>query len=108
MPVLMRILGYIVGFGAAVASIIVGIANFASHQPVHNSLPLIVFGVPMLLAMILLFAWNKKGVLSAGAGEADTGLSASFDLDDGQWVIFLIIVVAGVIGAVVTGTAIHS
>jgi len=107
MSTAVKIGAYVVGFGAAAGSIVMGIVNFAGHKPVHNSLPLIVFGVPLLVAMILMVAWNKSGTLTAGAGDADTGLSANFDLDTGQWVIVFALVVVGAVGGVLTGTMIH-
>jgi hypothetical protein len=103
----MTIGAYVVGFGAAAGSIAVGIINFAGHKPVHNSLPLIVFGAPLLVAMFLMLAWNKAGTVSAGAGTEDTGLSASFDLDTGQWVIIFGLVLIGAVAGVLTGTMIH-
>lgn len=107
MSTAMKIGAYVVGFGAAAGSIAVGIINFAGHKPVHNSLPLIVFGAPLLVAMILMVAWNKSGTLTAGAGDADTGLSANFDLEGGQWAIVFGLVLVGAVGGVLTGTMIH-
>jgi hypothetical protein len=103
----MKVGAYIVGFGAAAGSIAFGIISFAGHKPVHNSLPLLIFGVCLLVAMILVASWNKAGTVSAGAGDTDTGLSGAVDLDDGQWVIVIAIIVVGVIGAVLTGALIH-
>ena len=102
-----KIGAYVVGFGAAAGAIAVGIINFAGHKPVHNSLPLIVFGVPLLVAMILMVVWNKSGTLTAGAGSASEGLSANFDLETGQWAIVFVLVLAGAVGGVLTGTMIH-
>jgi hypothetical protein len=102
-----KIITYVVGFGAAAGSIAFGIISFAGHKPVHQSLPLLIFGVFLLVAMIFVAAWNKAGTPSAGAGDTDTGLSSAVDLNDGQWVLVIALVAVGLIGAILTGTLIH-
>jgi hypothetical protein len=99
----MKIVVYIVGFLAALGAIIVPWATGAATK---GSVAMTLFGAALLVAMILMVAWNKSGTLSAGAGDADLGLSANFELDGWQWVVIAIIVAAGTAAAIIAGTVI--
>jgi hypothetical protein len=101
---MMKIIAYIVGFAAAVGCIVVPLAT---HASTHATVAMIIFGVALLAAMILMVVWNKSGTVTAGAGDADIGLSANFDLDGWQWAIVFVIVAVGIAGAAIAGALIH-
>lgn len=101
----MKIIVYIIGFAAALGCIIVPLATHASTQ---GTVALILFGVALLASMILMVVWNKPGKVTAGAGDADLGLSANFDLDKWQWIVVSVIIAVGVAAAVIAGTVIKS
>jgi hypothetical protein len=105
LEVIMKIVAYIIGFAAALGCIIVPLATHASTQ---GTVALILFGVALLAAMILMVIWNKSGKVTAGAGDADLGLSANFDLETWQWVVVFGIIAVGTAAAVLAGTLIKS
>jgi hypothetical protein len=91
MQKLKRYAAYILGFGLAAACIIAGIVGIASGNPAHSWLPLLIFGVALLVAMVLLVLWNKGGDLN------------SFDLEGRDGVIVAGIIITGIIAAVIIG-----
>jgi hypothetical protein len=91
MQQLKRYAAYVAGFGLAAACIIAGIVGIASGNPVHSWLPLLIFGVALLVAMILLVLWNKAGEVN------------SFDLEGKDGAIIAGIVIAGFVAAFIVG-----
>jgi hypothetical protein len=91
MQKLKRYAAYVLGFGLAGACIIAGIVGLANGSPVHSWLPLPIFGLALLAAMILLVRWNKAGDVN------------SFDLEGQDGAIIAGIVVAGFAAAFIVG-----
>jgi hypothetical protein len=102
---MMKIVVYIIGFVASLGSIIFPLVT---HASTHGTVAMILFGAALLAAMILMVIWNKSGTVTAGAGTADLGLSANFDLDTWQWVVVFAIIAVGTAAAVIAGSVIHS
>ena len=101
---MMKIIAYVVGFAAALGCIIFPLAT---HASAGGTVAMIIFGAALLAAMILMVAWNKAGTVTAGAGTADLGLSANFNLETWQWIVVFAIIAVGVAGAVIAGAVIH-
>jgi hypothetical protein len=102
---MMKIVAYVVGFAAALGCIIFPLAT---HASTGGTVAMIIFGAALLVAMILMVVWNKAGTVTAGAGTADLGLSANFDLETSQWFVVFGIIAAGVAGAAIAGAVIQS
>jgi hypothetical protein len=86
---LKRYIPYVLGFGVAAACLIVGVIGIIHGNPAHSWLPILIFGVALLVAMILIAQWDKASDVS------------SFKLDGSQSAIAGGIVFAGLVAAIV-------